>query len=118
MKMNRTLDTSLLVAFIVNETALCISVQMTTGTPLVIVSFLSVVLAFLFSLIRIRRDYNHILTTIGLLMTVGADVFLVVLNPQIPVLAMGFFSVTQICYFIRIYLNQETERSRKVKRMP
>ena len=114
MKTSRKAAAWLITLFLVIEAVLCILVQRTTGTTLVVVSYMAVVLAFVFSLIQLRRDYNYILTTAGLLMTICADLFLVVLNPQIPVLAMGFFSITQICYFIRIYRNQESIRARRI----
>jgi hypothetical protein len=46
------------------------------------------------------------------LTTVCADIFLVVLNPRIQLPAMFFFSITQICYFLRIYFNEDLKTRR------
>ena len=91
--------------FIIFETVLCVAVQITTGPLLTAVSFGAVVLAFIFSLITLKNDFNNILTSFGLLTTVVSDIFLVVLNPAIQDVAMLSFSITQILYFIRIHLN-------------
>ena len=109
--------------FVISEVILGILVQTTSGTLNTTSSFLVVIIAFMFS-IYILIEYiisngilsNNIenntfkllvLLSSGLLFTIFADLFLVVLNPMKQVLAMIFFSVTQICYFMIIYLNQE-----------
>ena len=112
METNKNIQISLIAIFVLIETILCVLVQTTSGNLLVFVSFLAIVLSFVFSLITIKKNYNYILTSIGLLTTVCADIFLVVLNPIIQLPAMIFFSITQICYFIRIYLNQNDRKIR------
>lgn len=96
-----------IIIFIVLEVILSFFVHLTSGTLNTITSFFTVVLAFLFALI----NYNKInkLIVFGLLMTVCADIFLVVLDPMKQNLAMFFFSITQICYFIYIYNNQNNK---------
>ena len=103
--MNRKNQIILISLFVLLETVLCIAVQITTGLILTAVSFGAVVLAFVFSLITLKKDFNNILISFGLLTSVIADIFLVVINPRIQNIAMISFSITQIFYFIRIYLN-------------
>ena len=96
--------------FVLIETILTILVQTTTGTLLTVVSFGAVVCAFLFSFLTLKKDFDSVLTTIGLFTTVIADIFLVVLHAQFQVIAMFSFSITQICYFTRIYLNHSNKK--------
>lgn len=112
MLTNKKYLTSLIAIFIIVELILCILVQTMSGVTLTIVSFSSVVLAFIFSLFFIKKECSLILTTIGLLTTVCADIFLAVLNPIIQIPAMIFFSITQLCYFIRILLMQNNRKTR------
>lgn len=96
--------------FAVFELILSILVQLTNGTINTIVSFSSVVIAFIFGFINLKK-YNKFII-LGLFTTVCADIFLVVLEPMKQNLAMCFFSITQICYFIYIYVNQEKTKQR------
>ena len=43
-----------------------------------------------------------------------ADLFLVVITPMLQIPAMICFSITQICYFIRIYTNQESKKEKLI----
>lgn len=95
----------ILISFIVIEILLCILVQLTGGILNTIVSFGAVVIAFIYSFLNFNKPKQFI--TYGLFATVCADIFLVVLNPMKQSLAMIFFSITQICYFIHIFNNQD-----------
>ena len=90
--------------FIIIELSLTVLVQLTSGVFNTIVSFSAVVCAFLYSLLNYNK--KNILIIIGLLTTVCADIFLVVVDPMKQNLAMSFFSITQICYLIYIYNSQ------------
>ena len=90
--------------FIIIELSLTVLVQLTSGVFNTIVSFSAVVCAFLYSLLNYSK--KNILIVIGLLTTVCADIFLVVVDPMKQNLAMSFFSITQICYLIYIYNSQ------------
>ncbi len=90
--------------FIIIELSLTVLVQLTSGAFNTIVSFSAVVCAFLYSLLNYNK--KNILIIIGLLTTVCADIFLVVVDPMKQNLAMSFFSITQICYLIYIYNSQ------------
>ena len=99
-----------LIVFVLIELVLAILVQLTNGTLNTIVSFSSVVLAFIFALLNYNN--NNKLIIIGLFTTVCADIFLVVVDPIKQNLAMCFFSITQICYFIYIYNNQNIKQQK------
>ena len=98
--------TPTIIAFLCLELALGILVQLTSNNLNTAVSFSCVVLACLFCALFFEKSNSYFLTQTGLLCTVCADIFLVVLKPMLQLPAMLFFSVTQICYFIRLYQNQ------------
>lgn len=102
----KKLFVSISLVFITIEILLGVLVQTTSGVLNTSVSFCAVVLCFLYSLFVLTKEKSSILLSIGLFCTVMADVFLVVLHAKYKTLAMVFFSVTQIAYFIKIYLNQ------------
>lgn len=99
------------ISFIIIELILTILIQLIGGKVL---SFLSIVLACLFSIVFISKSKDYILTQIALFTTVCADIFLVVLDPMIQLPAMIFFSITQLCYFIRILINQTNVKIRTI----
>ena len=43
-----------------------------------------------------------------------ADLFLVVIHPIMQLPAMIFFSITQICYFLRLYFNSKSEKEKRI----
>ena len=90
-----------LLSFLVIEAILFVLVFSTHGLINKISSFLCVVVPFLFSLTFISKDFDTIYTQIALFCTVMADLFLVVLEPQIRGVAMTFFFITQLCYALR-----------------
>ena len=76
--------------------------------------FLAVVSSMLFAFFSMQRSKSYVLTQIALVATVCADVFLVVVEPMIQLPAMIFFSVTQICYFLRIFFETKSHFERKI----
>lgn len=100
--------------FIIIELTLGVLVQTTGGNLNTVVSFGSVVLAFIYSILVLTKNKDSVLTSIGLFFTVCSDIFLVVLNPRIQVLAMVFFSITQIAYFLRIINLQKSQKLRLI----
>lgn len=101
---------SLSALFIVAEVILGVLVQ-TADSCVSEISYTAIVLVFLFSLILFDKSATWVLTATALLFTVLADYFLVLLGAGEKLLAMCFFSVTQICYFLRIYLAHKTKIS-------
>lgn len=109
---NRLINAAIIFSFL--ELALGIMVQTTSGMLNTTVSFAAIVLACAFAALMFTRTRDYVLTQLALVCTVFADLFLVVMsNPQRE-LAMLFFSVTQICYFLRIYFNQSERIHRKI----
>lgn len=99
--------------FVAAELVLGILVQTTSGTACKVVSFSSVVLACLFYLLLFEKNCKYIFTQIGLILTVCADVFLVLLDARQKLVAMIFFSLAQLAYGRRIYLYSEGDGIRR-----
>lgn len=76
--------------------------------------FASVVVAFLFSLIFLNFKRNKYLTQLGLLFTVVADVFLVLIEPRNQAIAMTSFSLTQIFYFFNILQQSNSKAQNRI----
>ena len=97
--------------FIALEIILGILIQFTSSYLNVIFSYASVVLATAFPLLFMKSK-NYIFIQIGLLFTTLADLFLVVITPMLQIPAMICFSITQLCYFSRLYFNQSSQRAK------
>ena len=87
-------------------------IQMSDGITWSVLCFGGVVLAFLFALVLFSRSYDWLFCALGLLFTVVADWFLVVLEPVRELPAMFAFNVVQIMYFIRIFRVHDKERDK------
>lgn len=98
--------------FIIIEITLSTFIQLTSGNINTVLSFFAIVLACIFPLLFMNKGKKYIYTQIGLICTVLADLFLVVIKPMYQIPAMCFFSITQICYFLRIYLNQTKDKEK------
>lgn len=105
---------SLVAVFSAIELILAILVQITDGTLNKTVSFLVVILACAFVALFYAKTKEYYLTQIALVGTVFADFFLVVLDNGTRELAMVFFSITQICYFLRLYFGHTSKRERQI----
>lgn len=77
-----------------------------------IFSFVSIAIACLFALIFSRPSNTTFFLNLGLISTVIADLFLVLLSPQNKLLGMILFAITQIIYFLYLY---SIENSNKIK---
>ncbi|MBQ7411704.1 MAG: hypothetical protein IJW10_02210 [Clostridia bacterium] len=108
LKNHRTLLISLIIGFALVELVLGILVQTTVGVAETVVSFSAVALACLFGCLMCEKSKDYLFTQIGLCFTVFADLCLVVADPIQREWGMVFFSITQIAYFVKIYLNQHT----------
>ena len=98
--------------FILTELSLYVAIQASSGFFERLVCFFSVVCAALFALLHLNKKKESILTVLALGFTVCADVFLVLLAEQQRLLAMCFFSLVQICYFVRILLENTNKATR------
>ena len=100
-------------AFAGAEIILSILVQTTSGTQNTLVSYGAIILSCVFCILLFTKSFNYALTQAGLIFTVLADLFLVVLNPIMQIPAMICFSFTQIFYFLRLYLWQGSAMRRR-----
>ena len=110
----KPIELSLATTFVLAELVLGILVQTVGGVANRWLSFSCVVLSFLFAFVFFEKEWSYALTQLGLAFTVCADIFLVVMDPMQQLPAMMFFSVTQICYFLRLYFNHETEMKKRI----
>lgn len=114
MRINKRQIVLLSSIFVIIEITFSILIQITSGDINTILSFSTIVLACIFPLLFMNRNRNYIYTQIGLVCTVCADLFLVVIEPMYQIPAMCFFSITQICYFLRIYFNQSSNKQKLI----
>ena len=111
---NKKIFTAVLLSFFAIELVLFFLVQLTSEKAWAICAYSSVVLACLFMLTSISLSKNYVYTQLALTFTICADWFLVVLDPIKELPAMIFFSFVQMCYFLRLYNNHETDKQRTV----
>ena len=105
--MNKKLTIGLIIAFLGIELSLYILIL--SGVFVVPSQFASVLIAFLFSMVFISfKDFKFIIQ-FGLLFTVVADVFLVLIKPINQAIAMTSFSLTQIFYFFKLLQQSESK---------
>lgn len=97
-------NTLLIVLFLLLETILYYFILTAGGQTLVVTSYTSIVLCFLFALQGIR--YNPLMVA-GLACTVGADFCLVVCNPIQRLWGMVFFLGAQTLYAIHLHRKQK-----------
>lgn len=98
--------------FIFLEIILSILVHKTSNELNDLVSISVVILANIYTLVFFNKNKIYLLTQVGLICTIIADIFLVLIEPMRQIPAMIFFSLTQICYFLRIFLNHQTQKEK------
>lgn len=89
--------------FIMIEIVLYVLIFTISGRVNDWISFSAILMVFLFSLLFMFKNKYYIFTQIALFTTVMADLFLVVVEPRQQLVAMLFFSITQICYFLKLF---------------
>ncbi len=94
------------------ELILFILILTLKGEVVTVFQFISVAFAFSFSLQFVSIKEKQYFIQIAMLFTVMADIFLVLVKPQNQVLAMCFFSVTQITYFLALYIKEHRKKVR------
>lgn len=97
-------------AFILTELCISVAVHTVGGRANDFISVGAIALCCLFAVIFFKKEADYILVQTALFCTVMADVCLLILQPRNQFLAMMFFSVTQICYFLRIYKTEKRLR--------
>lgn len=114
MLKNQKLKILLISLFCLIELILAVLVQTTAGAVNVAVSYSAVILACLFMITSFEKNKTYVFMQIGLICTVLADWFLVVKSPIQQLPAMIFFSGTQICYFLRLYFNHNSQARKRI----
>ena len=110
---NNPLPYLLALVFVVAEVALWGYIQL--GTQISCwVRYSSVALAFVFVLYSFKKDYLWLFTACAMVMTLCADVFLVILNPIKQITAMVFFNFAQVFYALRLFTRQTGKKQRLV----
>ena len=112
--MNKKALVVLSIIFLMIEIVLYVLIFTTSGVANSWISFSSILLCFLYSLLLMSSNKNVVLTEVALFGTAMADLFLVVIQPRHQLVAMIFFSITQICYFLRIFLNSKSKKEKIV----
>ena len=77
-------------------------------------SYVCVISSCLFCSVLSDGSRSWLFTQLGLLGTVGADLFLVFLPVQRRAAGMVFFCAVQVFYFLRLYLEDENKTRRRV----
>lgn len=108
----KTVGFAAILAFCIAELTLGVLVQTTSGTALVWISYAAILLACAFVALCFEATPRWLLTQIALLFTVCADYFLVVKGAEQQFLAMLFFSVTQLAYAARLFV-EDTSKARR-----
>lgn len=101
---------TLCLVFLGVEIGLGIGLQLTNGDTGDALRFAVVVLACLFFALFAGKRPSYLCTQLALVCTVCADYFLVLAPTQQQLPAMLFFSVTQLCYGLRLYLTEPRPR--------
>ena len=101
------------ICFFIIEAALGFFIQFSSASLERILCFSSVALALLFALFTFKKNTCGALTFLGLVFTVCADVILVLIPEGNKLIAMCFFSLVQIFYFIRVFIENSNARTRK-----
>lgn len=116
MKKNKTFLIIFLAVFIAVELGFGAAVQLTDGTVYKVLTFTSVAVAVLGAALFFRIKASYLLMLTALICTLCADILLSNLFEfeGRKLIAMCFFSVTQICYFVRLYLNQKSKTAKTV----
>lgn len=89
--------------FLISEFILFVLIFTLKGKASTIVSFLSIINPFLYSL-SFNKSKEVVMTNIALFFTVISDLFLVIIEPTYKDIAMISFNIVQICYFLRLLL--------------
>lgn len=115
MRRNKRLLAAAVLLFLCVAYALAVLLQITEEPAVSYYSFGLVVLCCLFCALFAEKSPAYGLTQLALFTTVCADYFLVYSDNVHPLPAMLFFSVTQLCYFGRLYLTDSCPKRRRVQ---
>ena len=111
---NKKLLVILSATFLTVEAVLGVLLQTSQHLTPINLRYTAVVLACLFFILFAEKSLSFLFTMLALLCTVGADYFLVYSEEMQQLLAMLFFSVTQLAYFLRLYFEDKSKTRRLV----
>ena len=111
---NKKIMLALTLVFLLIEAVLGYLLQTSQSTIPINLRYTAVVFACTFCILFAERSLSFLLTQITLVCTVGADYFLVYLNPMKQLPAMIFFSIVQISYFLRLYFEDDNKTRKKI----
>lgn len=104
----------LVLLFLAIELVLFVLIQITHDRTNSIICFSSISLVVVFAFINFKNDRSCILITLGLIFTLVADLFLVLLSPINQLLGMISFSIVQIIYFLKVHLEMQNKTLKMV----
>lgn len=102
------------ISFVASELVLGVFIQLLGGDIKRVLCFLSIVISFVFSLIILDKSTKSVTTSVALFFTLISDALLVLVTPPVRTVAMLSFSMVQICYFLRLYLNTTSVKQRRI----
>ncbi len=112
---NLSLNKKILVLlFLIIELVLFTLIQIPDQEYFSTFCFLAVGISWLFACINFKKCRHNILIIAGLLATLCADIFLVLLDPINQIMGMVFFNITQILYFILIFSKAKSKKEKVI----
>ena len=93
------------IAFGFVELIMLVLILTLKGQAGTILSFCSIAISFLYSMLFLSKNISNTSTSLALLFATVSDIFLVLVSPRIQTVAMTTFSVTQIMLAIRLFCN-------------
>ena len=114
MLKHKRLFAALLLLFVAVTATLSVILQTGSGRAVSIHSYALVVLCCLFCGVFAEKSLPYGFTQLALVTTVCADYFLVYSTDVRQLPAMLFFSVTQLCYFGRLFVTDPSRLRRRV----
>ena len=100
--------------FVAAEISLLVFIQLTNELLNTALSYSAVLLALAFTVFCYTGGIYSRISLVAMAATACADLFLVVIEPALPVFGMLFFSLVQAAYFLKIYLKTDSRRLRLV----
>lgn len=116
MKKNNLIFNLTLCVFIIIEILLGVIIQLSDDLPYKILTVLSITVAVLGATIFFRKNVRYYYMLTALVFTLFADFLLseLITFNGLKTVSMIFFSITQLCYFARLYLYQKNQNAKKL----
>ena len=108
--MSQTLKNWVFYAFLLLESVLYVLILTDNKLPNNIICYISIVLGVITMGVMFCKNKNWLLMLVGMIFTLVADTFLVLLNGVHKDIAMVAFNIAQICYLIKIWCDIDNKR--------